>query len=377
MELPQRGYVFWPVGNGDSTTVVVDDQTIIQIDINHQVQADREDDPHAAMVDELVELLPVRDGRKYLSVFGLTHADEDHCRGFKRLLKDEDVVIGDLWFSPRILWERDELSDDAMAFCKEAERRIAVNRAGKAQSGDRIRIIGDAEILEKFGDLPEECFTRPGEWFSAIDGVDRQNDFHAFVHAPFKEDAERERNATSIAIKVTLYDGEAAGRAILFGDLHYETLQRVFEEGNEDSLEWNVLLAPHHCSDSVMYVADEDGDERTLRQDILDAFEAAGSSPTYIVSSSEPIPSANEDGDNPPHVRAKVEYEKICEEFECTGEWPNTTSPEPLIFEFADGVFTKRGPVGEKATRQLPDATAAARGDRQTPTQRHGYGHFH
>jgi hypothetical protein len=373
MDFPDKGYVFWPVGNGDSTTIVIDSETFVQIDLNHCEGAG--DDPtRAPIIDLLVPALPTRNGRKYLAGFGLSHGDADHCRGFKRLLNVENVMIGDLWFSPRVLSERDDLCDDAKAFRAEAERRIEVNRKGAAESGDRIRIIGDSDILEQYQDLPPECFTRPGEWFSEIDDVDREGEFHAFVHAPFKEDAERERNATSVGLKVTLYKGRVAGRVILFGDLHYETLKRIFDEGEPDSLEWNVLLAPHHCSDSVMYVADEVGGERTLHQDILDAFETHGSSPTFVVSSSVEIPATNKPGDNPPHARAKVEYEKICERFECTGEWPSAATPEPMVFEFSDEEFTLREPATEKAAPALTAATAAARGDTQTPGQRHGYG---
>src|SRR2546429_5925915 len=146
MNFPDKGFVFWTVGNGDSTTIVVDPETFVQVDINHCEEAGK-DPTRAPVIDELVAALPERDGKKYLAAFGLSHADGDHCRGFARLLNDENVVIGDLWFSPRILLERDELSDDAKAFCDEAERRIAVNSKGPAGSGDRIRIIGDADIL--------------------------------------------------------------------------------------------------------------------------------------------------------------------------------------------------------------------------------------
>ena len=30
-DLPARGLVFWPVGNGDSTTIVVDSETYLQV----------------------------------------------------------------------------------------------------------------------------------------------------------------------------------------------------------------------------------------------------------------------------------------------------------------------------------------------------------
>ena len=34
-KLPTRGLVFWPVANGDSTTVVIDSRTHLQVDLNH------------------------------------------------------------------------------------------------------------------------------------------------------------------------------------------------------------------------------------------------------------------------------------------------------------------------------------------------------
>ena len=43
-QLPQSGVVSWPVGNGDATTIVVDDATTLQIDINHRAVADDDDD---------------------------------------------------------------------------------------------------------------------------------------------------------------------------------------------------------------------------------------------------------------------------------------------------------------------------------------------
>jgi hypothetical protein len=147
----------------------------------------------------------------------------------------------------------------------------------------------------------------------------------------------------------------------------------VFDEGDDASLEWNIFLAPHHCSDSVMFVEPEGGGDRVLDADIMKQFEAAGSSPTYVISSSVEFPTKNESGDNPPHVRARVEYEKISERFECTGEWPNADEPKPIVFHFVDGEFRMRD--GETTSaRALTGATATARGDTQTPGQRHGYG---
>jgi hypothetical protein len=66
-ELPDRGIVFWAVGVGDSTTVVVNDEAILQIDLHHLEAAEEEEDPRVPIVDRLVELLPERDGKPYLA----------------------------------------------------------------------------------------------------------------------------------------------------------------------------------------------------------------------------------------------------------------------------------------------------------------------
>ena len=44
-ELPDQGLVFWPVGAGDSTTVLVNREIIMQVDLNHLEAAHSDDDP--------------------------------------------------------------------------------------------------------------------------------------------------------------------------------------------------------------------------------------------------------------------------------------------------------------------------------------------
>ena len=118
-DLPKRGLVFWPVGNGDSTTIIIDSDTYLQVDLNHLEKSDDDDDASWAIVDELVERLPRVNRRPYLAAFVLTHPDQDHCRGFANLLKKVD--IGELWFTPRVFLEYNkDLCDDAKEFKKES-----------------------------------------------------------------------------------------------------------------------------------------------------------------------------------------------------------------------------------------------------------------
>ena len=165
-ELPSRGLVFWPVENGDSTTVVIDSDTHLQVDLDHLEKAEDDDEAAWPVIDELVERLPKVDGRPYLSAFALTHPDRDHCRGFERLL--DEVDIGELWFTPRIFREyTEDLSDHAEAFKKEAERRVEKTieaEGGDPGAGDRVRIFGYSDILSTlriFPTMPRPSRRRP------------------------------------------------------------------------------------------------------------------------------------------------------------------------------------------------------------------------
>src|SRR5688572_3579340 len=215
-KLPQKGFVFWPVGNGDSTTIVVkENSTIIQVDLHHCECAEDDDSPMAPVLDELVRLLPKRNGKPYLSLFILTHPDEDHCCGFKELLKK--VTIGELWHTPRIFREyKNDLCEDAQAFREEARRRrdVTIKNNGDVKSGDRVRVIGHDDIFngDDYKDFPEYWRTIPGTSVTEVDGEELGDIFEAFIHAPFKDDMNDSRNNTSLAFQINLIEGEHVGK---------------------------------------------------------------------------------------------------------------------------------------------------------------------
>jgi len=352
-QLPDRGLVFWPVGTGDSTTIVIDSEHVVQIDLHDMAMADDDDAIVAAVIERLVEVLPQRDGRPYLAAFILTHADQDHCLGFADLL--EKVTIGELWATPRLWREYTEndlpLCEDAEAFHQEAKRRVAATEkaaaAGKKpQSGDRIRVVGYDTDHDKhaYSELPDEYLSYPGDAVSTIDGADVSDRFEAFIHAPFKDDCAAERNDTSLALQVTLKgeNGEE-GHVLLLGDLAYETIKKILEyseaAGRPERLAWEALLAPHHCSKKVMYIT-EDGKE-VLKQDVLDLLEAHSSDSAVVVVSSCEFPDSNKSGDNPPHLMARDRYEEIAAQVICVGEYPDADSPRPLVFVLGEDGFVQ------------------------------------
>lgn len=364
-DLPKRGLVFWPVGNGDSTTIVVDSSLFLQVDLNNLQKSEEDDDPTWCVIDELIACLPKRNKRPYLAAFALTHPDQDHCCGFETLL--EKIDIGELWATPRVFAEyKMDLSDDATAFKMEAERRVkaTIDAKGDPGPGNRVRVFGYSSLLnlKELKDLPADRLVIPGNELTTIDEVDVKDRFRVFAHSPFKDDLEGARNDTSLGMQVTLYDGDSTVQALLFGDLGYPALKRIFEVSKIDDVSWNVLLAPHHCSKCAMYGRDEGEDEETLKPDILDAIDSASTSPNRVVSSSNPVPSSNQKGDNPPHAEAKKRYEGITTGFICTMEHPNEDKPHPIVFKLEDGEL-KIAAVAATAKSAAAAATGARGGD--------------
>jgi hypothetical protein len=386
----KKAVVFWPVGTGDSTTLVLKPGKIVmQIDIRHLEKADDPEEPEWPIINHLVTALPKKEGRPYLALFALTHPDKDHIQGFAELLKK--VHIGEVWHTPKIFRsqaDQESLCDDAKAFRNEVHRRrkAILKDPGNIKSGDRLLVIGHDDILgeDDYKDLPDSCKSRPGEKVSSVDGNNLSKDFRAFIHALFKDDQDEDKNNTSLSLNVVLWEGEVYSQFFFFGDRQYRTIKQIFEitEKNTDNkpyLYWYVMLCSHHCSKAVMYCQEENDKKETFKKDIMDYFEKykikeAG----YIVSSSHSKFTDGE-GDNPPHKKARNRYEEIVKTgyFICTHEYPQKKNPEPIVFtinsnglSFEDKRKKGEGPAGLSTVE-------AARGGSQPPSTQIGFGKCH
>ena len=387
-KFPDKGLVFWPVGTGDSTTIVIDkNELVMQLDLHHLEKADEDDEPAWPIIDKLIKLLPRKNEKPYLAVFALTHPDQDHVRGFKELLSE--ITIGEIWHTPRIFRdyeENDELCDDAKAFRKEVHRRRKkmIENPENIGSGHRVRLIGHDYLLEEddYKDFPKSCWTSPGSSITEIDGNDVSDSFEAFVHAPFKKDAAKERNNTSLALHISLLDGDKMGKVFFFGDREYPTIKEIYEKTREKKrekyLEWDVLLSPHHCSKSVMYWSEEEDKKPKFKKDIMDDFENSKREGGTIIASCR-SEFTNEDGSNPPHMKARNRYKEIVEKgnFLCTHEYPNVDNPKPPVFIVGDKGFRLIGTKITKETeKDVASVVIAARGSSTPPKEQVGFGIF-
>jgi hypothetical protein len=383
----KKAVVYWPVGTGDSTTLVLKPgELVMQIDLRHLEKADDEDEPEWPILDRLVKALPKRNGRPYLAVFALTHPDMDHILGFAELLRRVD--IGELWHTPKIFRDHEDddevMCEDAIAFHEEAHRRRRAILANPTQvkSGDRLRVIGHDDILneDKYKGLPDTAKSRPGHIVTLIDGNDLAGHFQAFIHAPFKDDQASCKNNTSLSLNVVLWEGDKCAQFFFFGDREYPSITQIYdvtEAGtNTAYLRWDVMLCSHHCSKKVMYWKDEDSEEATFKKDIMDRFQKYARNGAYIVSSSH-ANFTDGPGDNPPHQRARRRYEEIVKagRFLCTHEYPNKRSPQPIVFTVNEQGLQLENvrSVGDAASA-LSTAVTTARGSGRPPGVQVGFG---
>lgn len=348
-DLPDCGVVFWPVGNGDAITVVIDDETVLQIDVNHYETANDDGNDCVPVVDRLVEVLPRPDpkGKPILQALAITHHDADHCSGFSRLI--EEIEVCELWITLRsFVEEKDQpggLTDVGQAVYDEACRRraaeVAAHASGeRAAPGDRLRVIGNASVLEDpdWSTFPTELLTSAGQCIPDINGQDKSDVIDLFVHTPFRSDQESdERNSTSLGLQVTLWAGDCERRFLLLGDLAHEQIEAFFDKseavGNEDRLHWDVLLAPHHCSHAAVRAKNADGNYEDARA--ADDLRRYASGDARVIASCKPFGAGD---DLPPHDDAKAIYVDIVgdDSFHATADFAQGSESDPLTIEVSD-----------------------------------------
>ncbi len=361
-QLPEVGVVCWPVGNGDATTIVVDPKTILQVDINHRGAADGDDDDRVPVVDRLLELLPQNDdGDPCLSILAITHHDEDHCSGFERLV--DEVVVEELWVTLRsfVDVDGDELTDDGQAIYDEACRRRtcevqAASSGGRAPAGDRLRIVGNADLLDlpDWTNFPLELLSSAGQTVPTINAVDRTADVSVFVHTPFRSDTEDgSRNSSSMGMQVDLKNaGDTGTRLLLLGDLEYEQIEafvaKTEHAGNEDYLCWDLLLAPHHCSRNA--VCRKEGD-RWVNADAAEDLSRYAADGAVVVVSARSFDDISDGDTNPPHEDARQVYESIvgADAVSFTCDYANGSESDPLCvtWDEAEGLA-----IGESSAKR-------------------------
>lgn len=374
---------FYPVGNGDCDLITIGGANKkMMFDCNFRQKAEDDNDEMYDVLGDLLdnELTTKKCGLPFLDAFLLTHPDQDHCRSFadKFYLGDPDAVsqsakddkkilIGELWYSPRVFEElTGDLNADAKAFKKEAKRRMDLYKSDSKKAdkdGNRIRIIGWTDNPDLKG--LEDRIVTPGNTISSINGSSCRY-FEMFIHAPFKDDIEGEdRNMTSIAAQLRFKSDKNStdiARVFFGGDTEWRVIERIMKETTDDDyLKWDLMEAPHHCS-YKFFADDRENDANQASLDFLEKSEDGA----FVVSSSKVV---KKNSDNPPCQKAKNRYtDRVGESnFFCTSGEKEDDTGEPIVFDIENGEVAIH--EDEKKEKESCAASAAAR-----DTKPHYYG---
>jgi hypothetical protein len=345
MKTPKIKY--YPVKNGDTSLISLSDETKILVDIHitNDSTDDNVEDRFDVKRDLIDNELLKSDNKTYVDAFILTHPDKDHCGGFenhfyqgnpdKYSKADEEaelILVNELWYTPRVFEVfNKELNDDAVVLKKEAKRRMDLYKSNPKEAnkdGNRIRIIGytSNETLKGL----EDRIVVPGNSINEINGS-LKDDFEMFIHAPFKDTIDKaDPNETSIVfLSKFSIGGKNCCNAFFGGDAGWRVWERILEKSDDSNLNWDLFLAPHHCSWGYF---NDSSDKEEAKQSSIDILnKKLGNEPKVIASCKKIV----NDGDNPPSHLAKNEYVNVVGEncFLVTATDSDTTPPNPIEFE--------------------------------------------
>jgi hypothetical protein len=365
--MAEASITYFPVGNGDTGLVRLKDGTSILIDACISADDEEKYDVHCHLIGELRS----EKGVPHLDAFILTHPDQDHIRGWstcfysgdpgkysERDKKEGRILVDEVWFAPRIFAPHEkELCEEARDFRKEVNRRVELFRKGSQASnlpGNRFRVVGYSDNPDLKG--LDAFLIIPGNVISKIN-ASVKNDFEIFVHAPTKKDSDAkwgERNDTSIVLQLRFKVGNdsRAALAMFGGDAQCGIWSNIIEKSKTPDLEFDVFLAPHHCS--WTFFSEEPSEDENPDEVILNFLSSKKRKGAIVVCSCKPI---KDDDDNPPHYIAYEEYKEIFGDKNvlCTMEEPNEENPEPLYF-----TISANGPVKDDDPKKGQVVSSAA-----------------
>lgn len=356
--------IFYPVGNGDTTQIVLSKGRRILFDYCHRGKAEDDDTPEIDLKTRLKDDMKAA-GRDYFDVVAFTHADLDHIQGSteffelqhaKKYQGDGRIKIRELWVPAAMLLEeadKDHQTEEFVLLRQEARHRLL--------EGKDILVFSKPQAL---ADWLEPLLKARGESASARDhlfidagtivpGFTLAKDgVEFFCHSPFIkhcDDGDIIRNSAALVFNVRFNADGATYDYLEIGDAEHGDLEDIVSttryHKNDDRLAWDLFNIPHHCSYKALN--EDKGKHETTPTPLVKDLLLMGKPDAYIVSCSKPVPDVKDSYEQvqPPHIQARKAYERYLKEvsgrkFLVTMEEPNANKPEPIIFEIGGGGVT-------------------------------------
>lgn len=348
--------IFYPVGNGDTSQIVLENGRRILMDYRHRKKTEEGEGPEINLKARLKQELKDA-GRDSFDVVAFTHADMDHIensteffelRHAEKYQGNGRIKIDTLWVPAAMVLEtgaNGQQSSEFVIWRQEARHRL--------KEGKGIRVFSKPEKLK--GWLEENGLTLESRRHLITDAGQLAPEFDIgtdgvefFCHSPFikhVDDGDDLRNAASLIFNVRFRKNGTDYDYLAVGDSEWSVLEDIVKttkwHGNMDRLAWDLYNIPHHCS--YLALSDEKGEFETTPKPLVEELLMLGKEGAYIVSSSCPILDTREGREQaqPPHIQAKKCYETYRKKtggakFLVTMEEPNAAKPEPMEFKVDD-----------------------------------------
>jgi hypothetical protein len=355
--------VFYPVGNGDTSQIILENGKRLLFDFRHCKKTENGEGPEINLAERLRAELKEAN-RNDFDVVAFTHGDKDHIENSTEFFElrhatkyqgNGRIKIKTLWVPAAMILEcgtNDDQSSEFVIWRQEARHRLI--------KGEGIRVFSKPDKLKDWLnangltlDSRRHLITDAGclvpEFSIASDGVE------FFCHSPFikhVDGGDDLRNAAALIFNVRFRQGGQDFDYLAIGDSDWCVLEDIVQttkyHKNMDRLAWDLYNIPHHCS--AFALSDEKGDTETIPKPLIKELLQQGKPGAYLVSSSNPIPDSKDayEQSQPPHIQAKKCYQRYLGEvggakFLVTMEEPNATKPEPITFKVeSSGISIER-----------------------------------
>ena len=320
---------FLPVDNGNMTFIKLNDvnETTILYDMYIREKATDPNDKTYDVLQYLKDNLKTDSkGRHFVDVFILSHHDDDHIRGFESYFyrgdidkipdNCEKIYIKEIWGSSRFFKRAstyNPLQNGALAFNTEMKRRYELHKKHKEiqEEGNRIIILGESE--DDKTDHVEDIVYKIGESIHVLNNRNLSSKIDINILGPIEQQKDeidelyKAKNRGSVILQLNIKESSYTNQILLTGDAEVGVLEYMSNIYPLSKFNYDILLAPHHCSKYSMFNKLSDG-SCELSDTALETLSQAKSGAKIIAS-------CREFGkDTPPHKEAKKEYENIVGE---------------------------------------------------------------